>query len=354
MEKILDRRIKRRDFIKAASIGAFGVTTAGFPNILRSAEKWRFKFASWEPAHSFLSSVYWLWWCDRVEELSAGAVKFDKFPGETLAKAADCYEVVRDGVTQTGIFAIPYEAGQIPLPTVKELPYSFVNFETHYSMWRKMLEVGLQDYFHSYGIHMVADASWDPFGFWTTKRWGPIKRLEDLKGCKIRSPGGYMTKAMEAMGAAPITMTAPDIYTALERGTLDCISLPEGADITYRIYEVTKYITRAGFSTTGAPLCVNLKVWNSLPKEIQDIMLQAGRDAEISLANGIIKYQKEVVDPTVLKAGLEIIPLPEKEKERMKKACAPVWDEWLAKNGSIFNGLGKKMFDIVVQTVGKP
>jgi hypothetical protein len=38
----------------------------------------------------------------------------------------------------------------------------------------------------------------------------------------------------------------------------------------------------------------------------------------------------------------------------MKKACAPVWDEWLAKNGNIFKGLGKKLFDIVVKDVGRP
>jgi len=38
----------------------------------------------------------------------------------------------------------------------------------------------------------------------------------------------------------------------------------------------------------------------------------------------------------------------------MKKACAPVWDNWLAKNGATFNGLGKKLFDIVVTMVGRP
>ncbi len=99
---------------------------------------------------------------------------------------------------------------------------------------------------------------------------------------------------------------------------------------------------------------VNLKVWNSLPKEIQDIMLRAGREAEVNIIKEMQKYQIEVVDPTVLKRGIKIIPLPEKERERMKKACAPVWDEWLAKNGGTFNGLGKKMFDIVVAAVGKP
>lgn len=354
MGKILGKKIKRRDFIKAASIGMFGVATVGFPNILRSAEKWRFKFATPEPAHSLSNRSIWLWWCDRVEELTNGGVKFDKFPGEMLVKAADCYEAVRDGVTQAGIYIIPYEAGLIPLPTIKELPFSFVNLETHNLMWHKMLVAGLQDYFHSYGIHIVNDMTVTPNGFWTSKRWGPIKRLEDLKGCKVRSPGGYISKALDAMGAVPIAMPSPEAYTAMERGTLDCISMPEAAQVAFRLYEVTKYITRADYGTTGVPICVNLKVWNSLPLDIQKIMLQAGRDAEVNYIKDAEKYQKEVIDPAVLKSGIEIISLTADERERMKKACAPVWEEWLAKNGAIFGGLGKKLFDIVVQHVGRP
>jgi TRAP-type C4-dicarboxylate transport system substrate-binding protein len=288
-----------------------------------------------------------------VEELSGGAVKFDKFPGEILVKGGDIYEACRDGIIQAGNFLIPYEAGQIPLPTIKELPFSFINFDTNYLMWRKFMEIGLDDYLHSYGIQVVSDMTLTPYGFWTSKKWGPIKRLEDVKGCKVRSPGGYMSKALETMGAIPISMPSPEAYTAMDRGTLDCISMVESSQIAFRLHEVTKYITRADYGTTGVPIMVNLKTWNSLPKDIQKIMLQAGREAEVNVVKEMLRYQKEVVDPTVLKSGIEIIPLPEKERERMKKACAPVWDEWLAKNGPIFNGLGKKMFDIVVENVGR-
>ena len=64
--------------------------------------------------------------------------------------------------------------------------------------------------------------------------------------------------------------------------------------------------------------------------------------------------KKKLLIPTLQKAGLEIILLEQREIERMRKACAPVWDQWLAENGNRFNGLGKKMFDIYVKHVGKP
>jgi TRAP-type transport system periplasmic protein len=353
MDKLLDKRIKRRSFIKGAAVGALAVAT-GFPNILRAAEKYRFKFATFEPAHSIYTTGLWHFWCDRVEALSKGTVKFDKFPGETLVKAPECYEAVRDGISQCGIFTIPYEAGLVTLPTIKELPFTFVNQEIHHKMWNEMLEAGLQDFFHSYGIHMVADHTTGPFNFWTSKKWGPIKRLEDLKGCKVRSPGGGITKALEAMGSSPIAMPSPESYTAIERGTLDAISMPEEASYAWRHHEVVAYISRPRYGQTGLPICVNLKIWNSLPKEIQGIMLQAGEDAYSNFGNALKKYYEEVVDPAIQKHGIQIVEISDSEKARMKKACGVVWDDWLAKNGNTFNGLGKKMFDILLKHVDKP
>ena len=97
--------MKRRDFLKAAGLGMLGVATAGFPRTLMSAEKYRFKFATYEPAHSLNSKSHWLWWCDRVEQLSAGSVKFDRFPGEALVKASELYEACRDNIVQAANFA---------------------------------------------------------------------------------------------------------------------------------------------------------------------------------------------------------------------------------------------------------
>ncbi len=221
-------------------------------------------------------------------------------------------------------------------------------------MWRKLMEAGLSDYLHGYGIQIVSDSTVTGFSFFATKKWGPLRRLEDFQGCKLRAPGGYMLKAVEAMGAKAISMTGAEVYTAMERGTIDACSMPEGAAVAWRIQEVTKFVTRVNYCTPGLPIMFSFKTWQTLPKDIQNIMLQAGRDAEVNLIKEVIKYEKEVIDPTFLKSGIETIVPSEQEKERMKKACAPVWDEWLAKNGPISNGLGKKMFDMVVQTVGKP
>ena len=52
---------------------------------------------------------------------------------------------------------------------------------------------------------------------WTKK---PVKSLEDLKGMKIRSPGGHQTNYIKALGAEPVFMPLGDVYMALETGTI--------------------------------------------------------------------------------------------------------------------------------------
>jgi len=356
MKKLYLKELKRMVPVKAISFGIVLIVAIvmTFSGSAIATEKWTFKFPTFEPEHSLFSKQYWHWWCYRVEELSEGRVKFEKYPGQTLIKAPDIFEAVKDGICETGLFTIPYEAGFVPLPTAKELPFSFVDFDTHHYMWLQFMKVGLQDYFHSYNVHCVADSAWDAYSFWTSKRWGPIEKLEDLKGCKIRSPGGQMSEACKAMGAVPVAMPSPEAYTAMERGTLDCLTMPESSNIAFSLEEVTAYICRPDYATTGVPIIVNLDVWNSLPKEIQDIMHQAGEEAYFNCSEQIIKADKEMVAPIVEKRGIKVVDLDPKERERMRKACASVWDKWLEDNGDTFNGLGKKMYDIVVRTVGRP
>ncbi len=324
------------------------------PGILNSAEKYRFKFATHEPAHSLANKAHWLWWCDRVEELSGGVIKWDRYPGESLVKAGDIYEAVRDNVLQGGDFGPAYEAGHIQLGTIKELPFLFKDVDTGHKMWQRFMEVGFNDYFNSLGVQIVSDMSIDPFVFYSTKKWGPIRKLEDLKGCKVRVPGGDISAGIKAMGGIPISIPSGEAYTAMERGTVDAVSMYESAMLSFRIYEVAKYDTRVNWINPGLPVMVNLKTYKSLSKDLQGIMHKAGEEAYHNLNKEVQKYIKEVADPTLQKAGIEIVPLPDKERERMKKACAPVWDAWLARNGSVYNGLGKKLFDVVVQTVGRP
>ncbi|PKN68757.1 MAG: hypothetical protein CVU54_12855 [Deltaproteobacteria bacterium HGW-Deltaproteobacteria-12] len=315
--------------------------------------KYVWNYPSWEAPGSWLNEVYYYWWPKRVEVLTKGEVKFNIHPSQTLIKGVDHYESVRDGIIPFAPSASPYESDTIPLATVVELPFVFDNWKTYLAMMNEMMDSGLQDYYKSKGVYCLAPVLVGNYGVWTTKKWGPIRKLEDLKGCKIRTPGGYLNNTLMAMGAIPIAIPVVDTYMSLQTGVIDGASLCEASQITHKLDEVIKYACRVNYGGPDIHIVANLKVWNELPKHIRDAMLQASKELQQHYAFEEDKYIKETAPKMLKKSGVELIYLTKAETERMRKATKSVREEWQKKYGKEFNGLGDKLLAIVDKYRGK-
>jgi len=315
--------------------------------------KYVWNYPSWEAAGSWLNEVYYFWYPKRVEELTKGEVKFNLHASQTLVKGFDHYESVRDGMIPVAPSASPYESDTIPLATVVELPFVFDIWKTYLAMMNEMMDSGLQDYYHSKGVHCLAPVLVGNYGAWTTKKWGPIRKLEDMKGCKVRTPGGYLNNTLVAMGAIPIAIPVVDTYMSLQTGVIDAASLCEASQVTHKLQEVIKYACRVNYGGPDIHIVVNLKTWNELPKHIKDAMTQAANELQQHYAFEEDKYINVTCPQELKKAGVELINLPKAETERMRKATKGVRDEWQKKYGKEFNGLGDKLLAIVDKYRGK-
>jgi TRAP-type C4-dicarboxylate transport system substrate-binding protein len=162
---------------------------------------------------------------------------------------------------------------------------------------------------------------------------GPISRnkavrtVEDWKGLKIRAPGAVASRTVKAFGASAISMSGGEVYTALQRGTVDGAVGGYASMIQRKWYEVCKYFPAYTMSFSWFPQVSNLSAWNKLPKDIQKIMLDAGKEvAEDQSALA----EKEIGDTQakLSAAGLEGIGLPPDELARWQKISKGIWDEW--------------------------
>src|SRR5262245_66268496 len=80
------------------------------------------KFSSWVSAvHGHHTGVM-VPWAKMVEEKSGGRLKITLYPGSTLGKAADHYDMVKDGIADIGFTTPGYTPGRFPLISVTELP----------------------------------------------------------------------------------------------------------------------------------------------------------------------------------------------------------------------------------------
>ncbi|BBO74617.1 C4-dicarboxylate ABC transporter substrate-binding protein [Desulfosarcina widdelii] len=317
----------------------------------RAEAKYNFRYPSWESPGSWHNENFYFWWTNRVEELSKGDVKFDLFPGQVLIKGANHYESTRDGIVSFSPGATSYEKDTLPLATIEELPYLIdvvgKDHNTYFKMHDEMLSAGLQAYYHKKGVHYIAGSLLEPYGIWTTKKWGPIRKLEDIKGCKVRTPGGVLNQTLVALDAIPVAISVVDMYTSLQSGIIDGVSLAEASQISHRSYEVVRYASRVNLGGPGIHIWANLKTWNELPQNIQDIMMQAGKDMRNHYAKAQSKYWNETTPAVLKKAGVELIEITPQERARLQAATESVRQNWVAKYGDAENGLVKKLLKVI-------
>ncbi|MGB5452582.1 MAG: TRAP transporter substrate-binding protein [Sedimenticolaceae bacterium] len=112
-------------------------------------------------------------------------------------------------------------------------------------------------------------------GGWFQKE---INSLDDLQGLKIRIPG-FAGEVFAKLGAKPTNIPAGELYTALERGTVDAVEwVGPSLDLRMGFHKIAPYYY-TGWQEPAAELqfLVNRKKWDTLPPDLQEILRVAMR-----------------------------------------------------------------------------
>ncbi len=278
------------------------------------------KFSTFQsPQHYIVKNVHNRW-AQEVEARTKGRVKVTMYYAESLGKAAVHYEMLSTGIAEAGLFLPSYTQGRFPLTGIVEIPFygdavkatrSITDlFNMH--LYREYPEIKM--------LYIVAP----PIDIGVKK---PVKTMEELKGLKIRTTGGYVTKTLEALGATPVTMPVTEIYTSMERGVVDGFTINYNSWPGYKLQEVSKNVIVAGFSTPLNIQGMNINTWKSLPPDIQKIIDGVNTDATQWWLDATAAENTNAVD-IMQKAGVNIYYLPDAERARWKEKVKPLWDEW--------------------------
>jgi len=98
----------------------------------------------------------------------------------------------------------------------------------------------------------------------------PIAKPDDLKGIKLRVPGGvWRVKMFKNYGANPSPMPLAEVYSALQSGVMDGQENPFPQIASARFQEVQKFLSLSGHVYTPAYLVVGEDSWKKLPQDVQ-------------------------------------------------------------------------------------
>ena len=152
--------------------------------------------------------------------------------------------------------------------------------------------------------------------------------VEGLKGKKIRSFGADIPKIFEAVGAVPVTVGFGDIYEAVQRGTLDYSFINLGNINAIKVHEVGKYSCGPVMSIVGHLIVIGKKTWDSLPADIQEIMIDEGLKAGKAYIDDIEKAE-EAAGEAMIAAGAVIKPMKDGEMAKWKAAAPDMLQSWV-------------------------
>ncbi|MFZ0451045.1 MAG: TRAP transporter substrate-binding protein DctP [Desulfatiglandaceae bacterium] len=158
----------------------------------------------------------------------------------------------------------------------------------------------------------------------------PIQKVDDLKGRKIRcSP--TTIPFMKAVGATPIQMPPPDIYTAMERGVVDGYLLPPGTIRDFGLVPVSKYMVFPGIYQPCQFVLMNLNVWKKLPKHLRILLVKhTEKMAHFNIEDQLAQLKKE--EGEFKKDGMQFIDLSPVEAAKYRKTA----------NDALYNTVEKK------------
>jgi len=97
----------------------------------------------------------------------------------------------------------------------------------------------------------------------------PISSLADIKGLKVRTNGPSAADLVKALGGQPVSLAFGEVYTALERGTVDCGITGAGSGNGVKWPEVTTHLYTLSLSWSTSGYFVNLAWWNKLDPAIR-------------------------------------------------------------------------------------
>ncbi|MDH3667745.1 MAG: TRAP transporter substrate-binding protein DctP [Paracoccaceae bacterium] len=168
-----------------------------------------------------------------------------------------------------------------------------------------------------------------PLGsYYMTGPDGTCDTVEGLQGKKIRSFGADIPKIFEAVGAVPVSVGFGDIYEAVQRGTLDYSFINRGNINAIKVYEVGEFSCGPAMSITGHLLVIGQKTWDSLPADIQAIMLEEAEKAGKAYISDI-EAAEEAAGEAMMAAGAVIKPMQDGEMEKWRAAAPDMLQTWV-------------------------
>jgi TRAP-type C4-dicarboxylate transport system substrate-binding protein len=311
--------------VLAASVVAWSGSALAQAKIVEGPEV-RWKLGAWGKPRAGTANVEKL--KAFMDERTGGKFKI-QIGYESFGQPKELLDLLKVGSLEMTNICASYHPEKLPVYSALDLPFLPIP--------NTDVQEKVHDAFHKNPLVVKEFAGWKAMPYLSALlpnnefvgRGKAPKSVEDFKGMRVRALAG-IGDAMRKLGAIPTSVDATEVYTSLERGTVDAAAFPSTyAHQSYRTYEVGKWFTEnMMLGSVGCPTLIHVDRWAELPQQYKDLLIEARPIAQAA-AKAAYGAADEKNLP-LFKKKLQFIKFSPEELAGFRKVGGdPVWEEWI-------------------------
>ncbi len=273
-----------------------------------------------------------------VDAKSGGKIKIKGFYSGALGNDVQVTSALQGGTIEFTVPQTTTLTGMVKEYEILDFPFLFANVQQAEKVLDGPVGDKLLGMLPEKGL--VGLAYWENGFFNATNSKHAIARAEDFEGLKFRSIQAKITQeTIKALGAVPVPLAIPELYTALETRTVDGQGTPTAVINALKLYEVQKYLSLTRHSYGAFIPLVSKKFWDKLSEGDRRILKEAAVEAR-SFQRGVARDQSKGARAAMAAKGMQVNEVSDAERERMRERVQPVWKMFIP---SVGEGLFKEV-----------
>jgi len=268
--------------------------------------------------------------CDEISKGTANRYSCQQFPNSALGGEREQIEAVQLGTQDLSNVSTGALGNFVPDTKIVDIPFLFRDYDHA----RKTLDGPIgQDLLKKIQARGLVALAWSENGFrHMTNNKRAIHSAADASGLKMRTMENKVHMAgYKTFGILPTPMAFPELFTALQQGTVDGQENPIPVILASKFAQVQKHLSLTGHVYSPALILISPKVWSGLSDADKKVFTQAAATAAAAQrkrvnddeASGIAQLKKD---------GMQVIEKP--DGESFRKAVAPAFADFAKEFGA--------------------
>ena len=267
---------------------------------------------------------------ETLERLSDGAFTVTEHASGSLGGEREMIEGLQIGTVDVVITSSGPLGNFVPETYVLDLPFLFEN----YDQARCVLDSEIGDeLLAKMSDHGLVGMAWSENGFrHLTNSQREIASPADAEGLRVRTmENAVHQEAFRQMGARPTPMAFPELFTALQQGTVDGQENPITVIVATNFWEVQDYLSLTGHVYSPAIVLGSPILLDGLSEEERDWFMQAAAASVDATREEVSRLEREgvaLLEANGMTVRTEIDPAP------FQQAVEPAYEIFTSQYGS--------------------